>query len=52
MPGAMVFLGMRPPGQASPAPCHSNRMLLDEEGMVAGIALHTAVAVRYLESTA
>jgi amidohydrolase len=49
MPGALVFLGVRPEGSEAPAPCHSNHMLLNEEGMVAGIALHAAVALRYLE---
>ncbi len=48
-PGAMVFLGVRPEGVERPAPCHSNRMLLNEEGMAAGMALHCAVALRYLE---
>ena len=51
-PGAMVFLGVRPEGVDRPAPCHSNRMLLNEDGMAAGIALHAAVAMRYLESAA
>ena len=49
-PGAMFFLGVRPPGAKDPAPCHSNRMMLDEEGMAYGTALHAAVAMRYLES--
>jgi hippurate hydrolase len=48
-PGAMVFLGLRPPGASDPAPCHSNRMLIDEEGMAYGVALHAAVALRFLE---
>jgi len=48
-PGAMVFLGLRPPGVADAAPCHSNRMLIDEEGMAYGVALHAAVALRFLE---
>jgi hippurate hydrolase len=47
-PGAMVFLGLRPPGVAEPAPCHSNRMLIDEDGMAYGVALHAAVALRFL----
>ena len=51
MPGALVFLGVRPEGKGPAAPCHSNRMILNEEGMVAGIALHAAIALRYLEST-
>jgi hippurate hydrolase len=49
-PGAMVFLGLRPPGATDPAPCHSNRMLIDEDGMAYGVALHAAVALRFLES--
>ena len=48
IPGAMVILGVRPDGIAQPAPCHSNRMLLNEEGMVAGIALHAGLALRSL----
>ena len=46
--GAMVFLGVRPPGTERPAPCHSNRMVLDEDGMGPGMALHAAVALRWL----
>lgn len=49
-PGAMFFLGVRPPGVEDPAPCHSNRMLLDEDGLAFGTALHAAVAMRFLES--
>jgi len=49
IPGAMGFLGVRPEGQGPHAPCHSNRMLLDEEGMVYGVALHAAVALHMLE---
>ena len=45
----MVFLGVRPPGEGPPAPCHSNRMMLNESGMETGIALHAAVATRFLE---
>jgi hippurate hydrolase len=48
IPGAMVILGVRPDGIAQPAPCHSNRMMLNEEGMVAGIALHAGLALRSL----
>jgi hippurate hydrolase len=48
VPGAMVFLGVRPPDTPDPAPCHSNRMLLDEEGMLYGTALYGAMALRYL----
>ncbi len=48
VPGAMVFLGVRP-DEGDPAPCHSNRMVLNEEGMVQGIAMHAALALRYLD---
>jgi amidohydrolase len=51
-PGAMVFLGLRPPGATEAAPCHSNRMLIDEDGMAYGVALHAAVALRFLEGAA
>jgi hippurate hydrolase len=45
VPGSMVFLGAAPPGVADPAPNHSNRMIIDEEAMAAGIALHAAMAL-------
>jgi hippurate hydrolase len=48
IPGAMLILGVRPDGVAQPAPCHSNRMLLNEAGMLAGIALHAGLALRSL----
>jgi len=48
VPGAMVLLGVRPPGTTDPAPCHSSQMMLDEEAMVLGAALHAAVATRFL----
>jgi hippurate hydrolase len=48
LPGAMLLLGVRPEGEAPPAPVHSNRMMLNEEGMRAGIALNAAIALRYL----
>ncbi len=49
VPGAMMILGVRPEGVERPAPCHSNRMLLDEQGMATGIALHAAIATRFLD---
>jgi hippurate hydrolase len=52
VPGAMVFLGAAPDGARHPAPNHSNRMVLDEDSFAAGIALHTAIALRYLEQPA
>jgi metal-dependent amidase/aminoacylase/carboxypeptidase family protein len=51
-PGAMVFLGLRPPGATEAAPCHSNRMLIDEDGMAYGVALNAAIALRFLEGSA
>jgi len=48
LPGAMVFLGVRPDGVAQPAPNHSNRMMLDEDALASGIALHAAVALEWL----
>jgi metal-dependent amidase/aminoacylase/carboxypeptidase family protein len=48
IPGAMVFLGVRPGDGGVVAPCHSNRMILNEDGMAAGIALHAAFALRTL----
>jgi hippurate hydrolase len=51
LPGAMVFLGMRSTEVDNPAPIHSNRMLINEEAMATGAALHAAVALRYLDGT-
>ncbi len=52
MPGCMLLLGVRPEGRAEgemvPS-CHSNRMLLNEDSMAVGIAMHAAVAHRFLE---
>jgi hippurate hydrolase len=46
--GSMAVIGMRPAGSDPPAPCHSNRMKIDEAGMAHGAALHAAVALRFL----
>jgi amidohydrolase len=50
VPGAMVFLGVRPPDiePEAAAPLHSNRMTLDEDAMAAGVALYAAFALRKL----
>ena len=50
-PGAMMLLGVRPPGPGEPAPCHSSQMLLDEEAMALGAAVHAGVAMRFLAAT-
>lgn len=51
IPGCMVFLGVAPAGcdHNSAAPCHSNRMMLEESAMANGIALYAAVAERFLD---
>ncbi|AWT41584.1 MULTISPECIES: M20 metallopeptidase family protein [Streptomyces] len=50
VPGAMAFLGARPPGTpAEGAPdCHSSRVVFHEPVMATGAALHAAVALRLL----
>jgi amidohydrolase len=51
MPGCMMFLGVMPEGHDGHdhvAPCHSNRMMLNEDCMAAGIAMHASVAYRFL----
>ncbi|HEY0105578.1 MAG TPA: M20 family metallopeptidase [Rhizomicrobium sp.] len=50
MPGCMMFLGVAPDGVSHhhAHACHSNRMLMDEAAMANGIALHAAIADRYL----
>ena len=51
IPGCMTFQGVAPPGCDfhTAAPCHSNRMMLDEDAMAHGIALYAAVAERFLD---
>ncbi len=46
-PGAMVFLGARV-AEGDAAPCHSNRMRLNEDAIALGIALHVTVARGFL----
>jgi amidohydrolase len=49
VPGAIVFLGTRP--DAGPAyPNHSNRMIVNESALAAGIAMHAAVALEFLNA--
>jgi amidohydrolase len=52
MPGAMVFLGVTPEGVSHhhAHACHSNRMMMDESAMANGVALHAAIAYRFLGS--
>ena len=51
MPGCMMLLGVMPEGHGDHdhvASCHSNRMILNEDAMSVGIAMHAAVAYRFL----
>ncbi len=51
MPGCMVFLGVAPHDVSHhhAHACHSNRMIMDEDAMANGIALHAAIAERFLD---
>jgi amidohydrolase len=54
VPGAMAFLGARPPDldpETAP-PNHSNRVVFDENAMPAGVAMYASVALDFLRSTA
>ncbi|MBA3454939.1 MAG: amidohydrolase [Deltaproteobacteria bacterium] len=50
VPGAMAFLGTAPPGVAPEraAPPHHPAMILDEDAMAIGIAMHAGVALAAL----
>jgi hippurate hydrolase len=51
VPGAMTNLGIRP--DSGPVyPTHSNRMLLNESALPTGVAMHAAVALRFLSGEA
>jgi hippurate hydrolase len=52
VPGAMAFLGARPDVSGPVHPNHSNRMILDESAMAAGIAVYSGVALRWLGGAA
>lgn len=49
-PGAMFFLGVKPEDDSLAAPCHSNRMILNEDAMAHGVALHAEIALNFLAS--
>jgi amidohydrolase len=51
VPGAMANLGTRPE-QEPVYPNHSNRMLVNESALAAGVAMHVAVALSFLEGAA
>ncbi|MFP3986087.1 M20/M25/M40 family metallo-hydrolase [Streptomyces sp. E11-3] len=46
VPGAMAFLGARPPGQCpeDTPDCHSHLVVFDEDAMTTGVALYAAIA--------
>jgi amidohydrolase len=51
LPGCMMMLGVMPEGHdghGHVAPCHSNRMILNEDCMAVGIAMHASIAHRFL----
>ena len=50
-PGAMAFIGVAPAGSdpGTNPPLHNTRMTIDEGVMARGIALHCAMAERFLE---
>jgi len=49
VPGALVLLGARP-ADGPAEPLHSNKMTLDEDALAYGVALHAAMALRWLAS--
>jgi hippurate hydrolase len=51
VPGAMANLGTRP-DTGTAFPNHSNRMLVNESALAAGIAMHAAVALRFFDGAA
>jgi hippurate hydrolase len=51
IPGCMFVLGVMPETRdpsGHVAPVHSNRMMLNEDAMATGIAMHAAIATRFL----
>ena len=50
VPGAMAFLGVAPAGSdhRTNPPLHNTRMTIEESVMARGVALHCAVAERFL----
>ena len=51
IPGCMLQLGVMPEHRdpsGHVAPVHSNRMMLNEDAMATGIAMHAAVATKFL----
>ena len=48
--GAFAFLGVGPKNGEieNAAPCHSNHMVIDEDSMAIGVAMHAALAQQVL----
>jgi hippurate hydrolase len=51
VPGTIANLSTRPEGDSA-YPNHSPRMLVNESALANGIAMHVAVALRFLEKSA
>jgi hippurate hydrolase len=51
VPGAMAFVGVAAPGSdwRTNPPLHNTRMTIDEQVMATGVAMHCAVAERFLD---
>ena len=51
VPGAMAFIGVAPEGSdyRTNPPLHNTRMTIEESAMAQGVAMHCALAMRYLE---
>ncbi len=51
VPGAMAFIGVAPEGSdhRTNPPLHNTRMLIEERAMARGVAMHCALAMRFLE---
>lgn len=51
VPGAMAFVGVAPPGSdpKTNPPLHNTRMIVEESVMAQGVAMHCALAERFLE---
>ncbi|MFA6112884.1 MAG: M20 family metallopeptidase [Sphingomonas sp.] len=52
IPGSMAFLGVAPKGSDATTnpPLHNTRMTIEEEVMARGVAMHCAVAERFLDN--
>ncbi|MCA1652727.1 MAG: M20 family metallopeptidase [Sphingomicrobium sp.] len=52
VPGAMAILGVAPPDgdPSARAPIHNSKMIVEEAHLARGVALHCALATRFLEA--